>query len=424
MRITSVEIKGYRSLYDVTVLPGDLTVLTGKNNSGKTNFVEAIDFLAEVYRYNLESAISRKGGIENIFHRRMARSRRSMSFEVKAVIDSEEIYAAVPHRQSHTYIHITHQFEVGPFSQKIAAEYKVNFERLSLTVSSNVEALDINSKPFFIYLRDLNGAESRFDKAKLSEIRWMEQFSSFYERDIYGQLPVRPNDLITSFRFNPIEGAFVRAMSNIRLYQLVPLECRRPGVPAPNAEVERHGGNLPALVEYLKTNHKSSWGRVITSMQSVVPELVDIRTEFTPDRRLALQFVERGVRRPWSAEDISDGTIHALGMYMAIFDPRASLILFEEPENSLHSWIIRNFIDACHVVSDRQIILTTHSAVLLSYLSPAEVSLVWKSNGQTQIEPLSLIDPSIAEMWGDGSLTIFEVLDSGLLPQAVPGGDE
>lgn len=62
MKINEIAIRGYRSLYDIRVRPGDLTVLTGPNNSGKTNFAEAIDFLAEAFRLGLEVAINRKGG--------------------------------------------------------------------------------------------------------------------------------------------------------------------------------------------------------------------------------------------------------------------------------------------------------------------------------------------------------------------------
>jgi predicted ATPase len=213
-------------------------------------------------------------------------------------------------------------------------------------------------------------------------------------------------------------------MGSMRLYQLVPLEGRRPGVPTPNAEVDTHGQNLPALVSFLRKNDPAAWQQVIEAMQRIVPELTDIKTDFTPDRLLALQFVERGVRRPWSAEDISDGTIQALGMYTAIFDPRASLILIEEPENSVHPWIIRNFIDACRAAGKRQIILTTHSPALLEYLNPQEITVVWKRHGRTFIVPLPKVDSTVNSLWSEGSLSIFDMLDSGLIPQAVPGDEQ
>jgi predicted ATPase len=419
MRLKSVNITGYRSLYDIRVAPGDFTVLTGPNNSGKTNIVEALDFLAETYRHGLEVAISRKGGLENIIHRRMARTRRSLAFEVEASVDFRELgyptsieIGPEPHP-----IYVHHRFVVVPLSQRITAEYQISEEYLSVRTTDR-------GQPFFEFSRTEDAVKTTYVDSRLKRVSWLREHQTYYDSNIYKQLEgrIRPTDLMLGLRFNPIEATYTRAMGNMRLYQLVPLEGRRPGVPTPNAEVDAHGANLPALVDYMQKNHRSSWRQVIRAMEPVVPELTEIKTNFTPDRRLALQFVERGVRRPWSAEDISDGTIQALGMYTAIFDPRASIILIEEPENSLHSWIIRNFVDACRQ-ADRQIILTTHSAALLSYLHPSEVSLVWKRHGRTFVRPLPRVDPSIESMWNDGSLSIFEMLDSGLLSQAVPGGD-
>lgn len=418
MKLNHIAITGYRSLYDVHIQPGALTVLTGPNNSGKTNFVEALDFLAEACRHGLEVAISRKGGIENIIHRRMARTRRSLSFTIRVIIDREEIgYYPTNLEEMPKKFHITHHFTVTPLSQRIDAEYQVSAETTSIKLTER-------SSPFFQLSRDSAGFVVDINENTLKRHpvlrRLMPPDASFYQR-IYDR--VRPTDLMFTAPFSLLDVSYSRAIGNMRLYQLVPLEGRRPGVPTPNAEVDTHGANLPALVWFLRKNNQASWQLVIESMQRIMPELTDIRTDFTTDRRLALQFVERGVRRPWSAEDVSDGTIQSLGMYTAIFDPRASLILIEEPENSVHPWIIRNFVDACREAG-RQIILTTHSPALLSYLNPGEINLVWKSKGRTRIEPLPKVDPTVETMWRQGKVSLAEVIDSGLLPQSVPGGEE
>lgn len=420
MKLRSIEITGYRSLYDVHVEPGDLTVMTGPNNSGKTNFVEALEFLAETSRHGLEVAINRKGGIENIIHRRMARTRRSLTFSVDATVEVGHPGRYVGETDSMTQevrdFHINHRFTIVPLSQRIDAEYQVSEESASVRVSAR-------SQPLFELSRTSDGISVALNEAKLSRDEWLQSMmppsASYYER-IYAR--VRPADLMFTLSFDPIVRAYADSISSMRLYQLVPLEGRRPGVPTPNAEVDTHGANLPALVWFLRKNDQRAWRLVINSMRRIMPELTDIKTEFTTDRRLALQFVERGVKRSWSAEEVSDGTIQSLGMYTAVFDPRASLILIEEPENSVHPWIIRNFVDTCRETR-RQIILTTHSPALLSYLNPKEVNLVWKRDGRTRIEPLLAVDPTVESMWEQGDVSLAEVIDSGLLPQSVPGED-
>ena len=91
MIIESVKIQGFRALYDAEVEPGSFTVLAGANNAGKTTLADALDFLAEVYRFKLEVALSRKGGFDNVAFRRMRRTRRPVSIEVRVAIEAAEL---------------------------------------------------------------------------------------------------------------------------------------------------------------------------------------------------------------------------------------------------------------------------------------------------------------------------------------------
>ena len=90
MRIERIAVGAYRSLYDVELAPGRFTALVGPNNAGKSNTVESLDFLADVHRHGVEVAVIRKGGYENIAHRRMRRTRLPISFELSATFSQEE----------------------------------------------------------------------------------------------------------------------------------------------------------------------------------------------------------------------------------------------------------------------------------------------------------------------------------------------
>ena len=75
------------------------------------------------------------------------------------------------------------------------------------------------------------------------------------------------------------------------------------------------------------------------------------------------------MEQPWAAEDISDGTIQAIALLTATFDPRIPILVIEEPENSVHPWAIRNFIEAFREVSEKkQIFLTTHSPIVIDQI--------------------------------------------------------
>lgn len=61
-----VQIRGYKSIAfcDVTLEP--LTVLVGRNASGKSNFLDALGFLRDILKYGVREAVKEHGGAEAI----------------------------------------------------------------------------------------------------------------------------------------------------------------------------------------------------------------------------------------------------------------------------------------------------------------------------------------------------------------------
>src|SRR6266849_6035281 len=90
MRILELGIHNYKSLRAVNMSPGPLSVLLGPNAAGKSNFCDAIDFLGEMYRWNLELAVARHGGFENICYRHTRRSKSPIELLVTATLDFPE----------------------------------------------------------------------------------------------------------------------------------------------------------------------------------------------------------------------------------------------------------------------------------------------------------------------------------------------
>ncbi len=83
-------------------------------------------------------------------------------------------------------------------------------------------------------------------------------------------------------------------------------------------------------------------------------------------------FVERGGKRI-SARSISDGTLHFLGMLLALRTAEpGSVILIEDIEAGLHPTRIRLLVEYLEAVTRErqiQVIATTHSPVVLQWLS-------------------------------------------------------
>lgn len=66
-RLLELHVQNFRSLRDVTIPLGPLTVLVGPNGVGKTNVLKVFDFLADIIQSDLEvEALSRRGGFDEV----------------------------------------------------------------------------------------------------------------------------------------------------------------------------------------------------------------------------------------------------------------------------------------------------------------------------------------------------------------------
>ena len=88
---------------------------------------------------------------------------------------------------------------------------------------------------------------------------------------------------------------------------------------------------------------------------------------------------EPGLHYPVNQMGVSSGTLRVLALMTALYGhPETKLIGIEEPENYLHPLALFNF--AQHIAGAQgrhQMLLTTHSPLLLSYLDePAAVNVV------------------------------------------------
>ena len=433
LRIEKIEIESYRSLYNVTIEPRSFNVLVGPNNSGKSNLVEAIDFLADVHRYGVAVAIVRKGGFDNIAYRRVRRTKRPISFTVDAMLSKDEAQRGLAFRPDtelvvvndpswRPYYRLQHRFEITAQDARIGTGFIVSYEHLVISrVSSRGRATRELA-------RVTRNAES-LDFGQLPESERVQQVHTptyplgdpgFRK---FAQANLRQNEtVLNSLQFNALVDRFTSIIKATRIYQLAPIECRRPGVSTPDADIDIHGQNLPALIEYIREHHAEAWALIMDAMRAIIPGLTNVDTSFTHDRRLYLRFHEEGAGRPWTSEDVSDGTIQSLALFTALFDPRSQMVLIEEPENSVHPWIVRAFVDACRAVPSKQVLITSHSPALLSQLKPSEVSLAWRNDGRTFVEPLTTQDPQAEALWLKGEGNVYDLLNSGLIIEAVPGG--
>jgi predicted ATPase len=111
----------------------------------------------------------------------------------------------------------------------------------------------------------------------------------------------------------------------------------------------------------------------------------ELAFEATAPDRVYASFVEKGRRQPINASGVSDGHLQLLGLLTALFgepQSRSSVLLFDEPETSLHPHAIAVFTKAVKVAVEkwnRQVFVATHSPVLMSQFD-IEQTIVFESD--------------------------------------------
>jgi predicted ATPase len=429
MRLTHVDIQAYRSLYEVRLDPTGFTVLVGPNNAGKTNLAGALEFLGQAARNGLEVAVGREGGFENLAFRRKRRTTRPVRFAFQAQLDFAEVSRFIhpPTRDSDKddqigQILVSYAFELRASSESRDADFRVSSENLRLDFYDDQMRTVLE---VLIQRRESDvTAEATHPNPELPQALQdiVDPLLGDYYVD-YVKRTLEPTALILNrLAFNVVISETLEQLGRTRLFQLTPVECRLPGSSTPNPELARHGENLPAVVRYMQRNHPRAWSKTLRAMQGIVPGLTAINTHFTVGRRLSLEFVESGARA-WTSDEVSDGTIQSLALFTSLFDPRIPLVLIEEPENSVHPWIVKTFVDACREAESKQVLVTTHSPALISYLRPEELQILWRSEeGRTHLEPLSVLDPEAPRLWEAGDINLYELIDGGWVREAVPLG--
>ncbi|MCA0232185.1 MAG: AAA family ATPase [Bacteroidetes bacterium] len=124
-----------------------------------------------------------------------------------------------------------------------------------------------------------------------------------------------------------------------------------------------------------------------------------------------LVMYEKGMKKPFTKDLLSDGTYNILALLTAVYQSdEPQFLCIEEPENGLNPYVIAKLVDLFRAACEEKghwIWLNTHSNTLVECLTPEEVIIVDKIDGETkikQIKGMNLHGLSMAEVWLSGAL--------------------
>ena len=157
-----------------------------------------------------------------------------------------------------------------------------------------------------------------------------------------------------------------------------PFLLRRDWTGLDSSRFDPYGRNLAERLYALKESASGIFGEIVSATQTVLGLPSTIEPRESEDRFHFVQF-EPGLKFPVHQMGVSSGTLRTLALMTALFgEAETNLIGIEEPENYVHPSALASFAQYLLKARDRvQILVTTHSPLLLDFLNePAAVVVV------------------------------------------------
>jgi len=423
--ITNLQIDNFKSLKGLNTNFGLVNFIVGPNAAGKSNFVEALDFISHAVRENLSYAVAEKGGFYNICHRRQRRARGAIAFSVSAKTATKRS----------TVYSFTLSFQLRTRGEDIRADFYVASEQLKIAldpVDATAGTLlhaditrEVTEKGREEYKVRISPEETQRESLNSVQRGFLGHLQ-FLERNAAEIIKPEPQNLLLSGLVRGMApfGFVNRELQGVRVFQLNPRLAREPAAPSVHGELGRHGENLASAIDQMRLKDETGFKKLATWFKDAVPSFSKVLTEYTDTRQLGLFFEEEGFGSRWFAEDVSDGTIMSVALFLTLLDKRHKVVVIEEPENCLHPWILRRFLERCREQSsDRQIIITTHSPLAIAQSNVEELYLVERASGVSTLQKATEREPDLTKIIKKDLLDLGQYWLSGGLG-AVPEAQE
>ncbi len=409
--LTRIEINNYKSLHEISLELPRFCCFVGANAAGKSNLADAIDFLALALKNGLPGALDAKGGYDNICFRKARRAKTPMRFCVVV-----QVPKPVPGFVDEVLFEFRYEFSFRARQQRISSGCEVKTE--SLRVRALVDADKKRWENVVSFTSESDGP-ARFmvsDKGKFHHWIPGQEFLTKISTTLDSSAATTDLLLSSTLRRLPPFVYFCQFLESFRVFQIMPTSARSPASASGEREMGRHGENLPAALSYLQQEHPESFQHLIEQLQLAVPTVEGIETDYVQTRQLGLFLKEEGMARRLFASELSDGTLRTVALFVPLVDPRCGLVVIEEPENSVHPWVAKEFAGACRDRSlQKQVLLTTHSPVLVGQLAPEEIRIVQRTNGETSFFLPEDIDEAIGRVVSSGEMDLGQLWESGAM---------
>ena len=409
--IVGISIKNFKSIRSLSpALELDrFHVLVGPNASGKSTFLDAIDFVRDCLNDGPRKAVEARGSE----FRDLTWMRRGGAIEIELWLDMGDILESQKDGVLKYRLAVDEDSVVG-----VCVKEEILLRYLKSRMKSGTKiGYGPKVKPKRLLGKTAKGSDF-----------FSRETSNYQDSFVFGL------DRLTLSNTPPDEERFPTAnavkqflLQGVRFVQLNSRAMRLPCPATKSKELELDGTNLALVVGRLLKESMSSRhaGSVAEGDESPLEAWTDHLRYALPE----LQAISWGQRKPDNAEYIelkyqgglvcpswliSDGTLRMLALTLPAFlQPEPGVYMVEEPENGVHPKAIEIIMDALSSIPMAQMLVATHSPlVVLQVGREALLCFSCSEQGGTSIVPGR--NHPILKTW-DGSPDLATIFSSGVL---------
>lgn len=336
--IKSITVINFKSISDAEITLDKFNCLVGMNGVGKSTILQAIDFVSQFMRGRLDEWLEFRGWDGKGLNFKFTRN-STITFGIGYVAtDGSDL------------------LWIG------------NFNRHNLKCS--LEELYVNEEQVFSVTTK---------KYRINQQDFDINFN--YQGSILSQL--RDEQLL------PVIREFRDYLRNIRSLELLSPHLLKQPTKTMEKDIGAGGEKLSAYLDTLKGEQRTN---LIAQIKLFYPRIVDFKVSNLRSGWKKLIVIEDfdGNQLETEARHINDGLLRIMAI-LAQTGTEHSLLLLDEIENGINPEIIEKLVDAL-VNAPRQILVTTHSPMILNYLEDdvarKSVQFVYKNEqGATLVRP-------------------------------------
>ena len=368
-----------------------LNCLIAPNNTGKSNLIEALEFLDNIIYENLPKAISKIGlqNIQNYHHLEDKKIVINAQFSVEnRVLVSDEF---IDYKMDFLFL-----FNMDIETKKSTIDVMSFNNKIK---SINIDKADLNNG---LGLRVFDSFEEFIGNySKYVQVLEKKQYKSFdyaynsstlkYEIKTKYEITERLIQLLLGLEIDKKNGILEKAMDFKLLFNKSSLfmshyfhshDIKTRSESTGWFKLLKDGTNL---VEYLSNLDKDIFEEISTSLIGEVELISSLELKDGFVSEVLFNEEVNGEKYPIKLQKVSDGTVHFVAIMSALIGNNYSIgIMIEEPERHLHMKVLSYILNSMRDC-EAQIFFTTHSTEMLSELNLDEIIFMFRNfDGDTK----------------------------------------